>query len=73
MANMRLNGELLEAELLLQDLEAGEVLTGNQVARLSSQWPDLGNWATDPYFGTVREHTRACLERAAGDAYQRNH
>lgn len=66
--NIRLNGEPRGAEQLLQGLEAGGVLTGSQVAQLSSRWPGLGDWAADPYFGTVREHTRAYLERAADDA-----
>jgi len=61
-------GMAVEAEQLLQSLEASGALTAHQAARLLSRWPDLGDWAADPYFGTVREHTYAHIERAADSA-----
>lgn len=59
----------VEAEQFLRSLEAGGVLTGRQVELLLSRWPHLGDWAADPYFRTVREHTRAYIERASRSAH----
>jgi hypothetical protein len=54
---------------LLVDLERAGVLTAHQVTLLMEQWPQLDeDWAASPYFGTVREHTRAYIERLANRA-----
>jgi hypothetical protein len=48
----------------LADLERGGALSSFQVQRLLAAWPTLADdWAADPYFGTVREHTRAYIDR----------
>jgi hypothetical protein len=47
------------------DLERGGALSSFQVQRLLAAWPLTDDWATDPYFGTVREHTRAYIDRLA--------
>ncbi len=47
---------------LLNDLEAGGALTACQAEMLRQSWPNLDeDLATNPYLGTVREHTRAYL------------
>jgi hypothetical protein len=44
----------------LADLERDGVLSSFQAQRLLAAWPTLtDDWAANPYFGTVREHTRA--------------
>ena len=54
------------APTLIDDLERGGALTSYQVRLLRESWPDLDDdWAADPYFGTVREHTRAYIDRLA--------
>lgn len=53
------------APRLLSDLHAGGALTAYQVERLLAKWPDLGEWHADPYFGTVREHSRAYIDQLA--------
>ena len=51
---------------LIGDLERASALTTHQAALLRETWPHLDNdWASSPYFGTVREHTRAYIERQA--------
>jgi hypothetical protein len=43
-----------------------EGLTPYQRALLDASWPYLDeDWAASPYFGTVREHARAYVERLA--------
>lgn len=58
----------VEGEQLLQSLEVAGVLTAHQAEQLLSRWPHLGDWAADPYFHTVREHTRAYIEQASSSA-----
>lgn len=49
----------------------GLALTAHQAALLCSMWPHLdANWSSSPYFGTVREHTRAHIERLTRQATQ---
>jgi len=50
---------------LLLGLWLDGALTTQQVDRLLNLWPDVRYWAADPYFGTVREHTRAYIQQAA--------
>ncbi len=46
------------------DLERDGALSAHQATRLLKAWPHLGDdWAASPYFGTVREHTRAYIDR----------
>jgi len=49
----------------LADLERGGALSSFQAQRLLTAWPLTDDWATDPYFRTVRAHTRAYIDRAA--------
>jgi hypothetical protein len=54
---------------MIQALELAGALTTFQAARLFRAWPHLeDDWAASPYFGTVREHTRAYIEQAANRA-----
>ena len=59
-----------DAAALIRDLAAGGALTANQAELLEAE-PRLDTWATSPYFGTVREHSRAYIDllasRSAGD------
>jgi hypothetical protein len=49
---------------LIRDLERAGVLTSHQSARLLSLWPHLDDeWWADPYFRTVREHSRAYINQ----------
>lgn len=51
----------------LADLERGRALAAHQVGLLMEMWPHLeDDWSANPYFGTVREHTRAYIDRLAG-------
>jgi hypothetical protein len=53
------------APTLIDDLERGGALTSYQARLLRESRPDLGDdWATSPYFGTVREHSRAYIDQA---------
>lgn len=43
----------------------GGALTTDQANCLAAHWPELpGDWAANPYLRSVREHTRAYVERA---------
>src|SRR4029077_15764863 len=49
----------------LQALQRGGTLSSLQARLLFESWPTLeDDWAANPYFGTVREHTRVFIERA---------
>jgi hypothetical protein len=49
---------------LIHDLAASGALTACQAVRLLEAWPHLeDDWATSPYFRTIREHTRAYIDR----------
>jgi hypothetical protein len=51
-------------EPAIRDLERGGALSSYQAERLLKLWPDLDDdWAVDPCFGTVREHSRAYLDQ----------
>jgi hypothetical protein len=53
----------------LADLERGGALSSFQARRLLAAWPPLADdWAANPYFGTVREHTRAYIDQLASVA-----
>jgi len=55
-----------DAPAFLADLERGGALSSFQAQRLLAAWPTLADdWAANPYFGTVREHTRAYVDRLA--------
>jgi hypothetical protein len=49
---------------LIGDLERGAALTGYQAKLLLDGWNELpDDWASSPYLCTVREHTRAYIDR----------
>jgi hypothetical protein len=56
-----------DAIALVNDLTAGGALTTEQASWLLEAWPHLDDaWATSPYFGTVREHSRGYIDRLRG-------
>lgn len=58
-----------DAVVLIHDLTAGGALAAYQAELLLEAWPHLDNaWATSPYFGTVREHSRAYISRLSSCA-----
>lgn len=49
---------------LLDPLVRSEALSPFQADWLAENWPDLqDDWASDPRFHDVREHTRAYIDR----------
>lgn len=54
---------------LLDALERGGAITALQAKILADHWPDLpeDRWS-DPYLGSLREHTRAYIDQLASVA-----
>lgn len=53
----------------IRDLERSGALTAHQATLLLEAWPNLAeDWASHPFFSTIREHTHAYIDRLACDA-----
>jgi hypothetical protein len=49
---------------VVREFERDGVLSSHQAELLRVMWPLLGEeWRANPYFGTVRDHTAALIDR----------